>query len=490
MAQFPIQYSEATPSGRSPNVRASINTDTGGQELAQGIKQLGAGIGQIEQDIRKAQDASELSTIDRQLAENWNAEFTTLQDTPDPNERIKLHQKAIQDRQTIITSSKRPNVINAAKLRLDTAEPQYAAHFNALDRTEKIRAMEDSLNLDIASGILATDYPRVEKSIGLAVGTKLISEDKAKLMLLKAKTDIGIQQVHNQVATLKGLGKFDEAVKLVQSSTALDAEKQQAMLQSIEAARNQSISSVKAIQEQTGRQALADVWDKKITDPNEITKLLRENKLNDTDAKELRKLIVNPEPVTTNNESYVKVKEANLKAVDGLITKQDALSVLTANSSSINPTDGKSLINELYSDISKDETADQKSAMKYIDDVMLQSDIFGRYFGDSTQFKNAAEAKVILDANIKKVKTQYGDKPVPSGVYLQEAYKITQMDRFKDSTLIGGKMTEKAPTGLETIWPKMNSQEKQTATKLLTIVNPKTGKLFTADEIAGTMNVK
>jgi hypothetical protein len=198
MAKFPINYSEATPSGRSPNVRANINTDTGGEAIAQGIMNIGKVVGGIEEDIRKAQDAAELSTIDRLQSENWNAEYNTLLTTQDPEQRLQIHQKAVQDREKITTSSKRTNVVNAARIKLNNDEPQYAMHFSGLDRQMKIKSAGDELKFNGEKALSEGDLNTFYKLNETAFSTQLIGKAEYE----KNKTEAPIN------AKLMQLGKL------------------------------------------------------------------------------------------------------------------------------------------------------------------------------------------------------------------------------------------------------------------------------------------
>jgi len=239
MGTFPVQYSEATLSGRTPNARANLDMNTNADMIGKAVSNIGALAGNIYTDIRAKEDASELSTLDRKIQENWNAEYKSLQETQDAEARAQIHQKAAQDRIAIANSSKRANVNASLNKNINNYEPQFDSHFNNLDKNMRLGKAKDDLDLNIASAINRGDYKAAEKAVGLAIGTGLINDSEGELKLLNAKTTIGINNVQNEVAKLKGEGKFDEAVQLVQSQpeTIIDAEKAQAMIANIESYR-------------------------------------------------------------------------------------------------------------------------------------------------------------------------------------------------------------------------------------------------------------
>lgn len=69
MANFPIGYSTATPSGKGQNVPWNINVSTGAEYIAQGVEKLGGAMFEVGQKIQKAQDAMQLSDLNRQRNE-------------------------------------------------------------------------------------------------------------------------------------------------------------------------------------------------------------------------------------------------------------------------------------------------------------------------------------------------------------------------------------------------------------------------------------
>lgn len=166
---------------------------------AEAVAGLGGAMAKFGMDvlnrISEAQDATDTSNAERQIHENWNTEFAALQTTQDPEARKQLHTKAAVDRVAIISAIKRPNVRNLMQNKLNSYEPQFDTHFNNLDNKMKIDAMGDALDNNVASGIADNDYPRVEKAVGLAIHTGVVSKDKAELILRKAKNDIDNQTV-------------------------------------------------------------------------------------------------------------------------------------------------------------------------------------------------------------------------------------------------------------------------------------------------------
>lgn len=190
MGQFPIIYSQATPSGRSINVESNLPPDNNADMMGQAISNIGNVIGKIGLDMQAKEDASELSTIDRQLKDSVIAEHAALKAERDAEARAKIHQKAIQERSGIAGISKRGNVLRAAQMKLDDIEPQATSGFNEIDFSMRNAKNVDDLKLNIAKDIAAGDIESAKLHVGIAIKTGTIGDSEGELMLIKANNDI------------------------------------------------------------------------------------------------------------------------------------------------------------------------------------------------------------------------------------------------------------------------------------------------------------
>ena len=84
MATFPntqVQYSDASPSGRTAAVRGNVDMDIGAGAIARGVQQVGGAmyeVGQkmakeqkeVQDKLKKAQDLSEISKNERLISDS------------------------------------------------------------------------------------------------------------------------------------------------------------------------------------------------------------------------------------------------------------------------------------------------------------------------------------------------------------------------------------------------------------------------------------
>jgi hypothetical protein len=102
LAQLPgeIQYTEATPSGRGPNVPLRIDVSTGAEYIARGMEQLGQGF----LKVAEAKRAIDFSTKKREFEQKSFAFVNTHKTTGDPEARKALEEQWSKDVDSILTS--------------------------------------------------------------------------------------------------------------------------------------------------------------------------------------------------------------------------------------------------------------------------------------------------------------------------------------------------------------------------------------------------
>ncbi len=126
MAKFPITYSETVPSGQIAAVPVPMQVDTrGAQALAGGISELGQAFIKVQQ----ANDAMELSTLQRKDEEAHLARFTALQGIdPTDDEAITKVNEAFNNAMQS-NRSKRQTVNNALQMSRNETMPRWNAQF-------------------------------------------------------------------------------------------------------------------------------------------------------------------------------------------------------------------------------------------------------------------------------------------------------------------------------------------------------------------------
>jgi len=91
MANFPIQYTKQTVSGRGPGARAGIDVTTGGQAMARAISGVGeavAGLGVMKREIEKRKATANDLLASEAVSQAWEVEKTSfevfIKKNPDP----------------------------------------------------------------------------------------------------------------------------------------------------------------------------------------------------------------------------------------------------------------------------------------------------------------------------------------------------------------------------------------------------------------------
>jgi hypothetical protein len=146
MGKFPIQYSEATPSGKGANVPLNVNVRTGWESLERGEEAIGGAMFGMGQDIENAENVAELSTLQRQYHEEQNAFFDNLPKLSDPDDMIKFREMSIQKASNKV--SKRKKVNDAWTKFTDKENPAWEAMANATIREKRIQRVTDDLKLN------------------------------------------------------------------------------------------------------------------------------------------------------------------------------------------------------------------------------------------------------------------------------------------------------------------------------------------------------
>ena len=102
-------------------------------------------------------------------------------------------------------------------------------------------------------------------------------------------------------------------------------------------------------QKQAASQFLVRMWDKDLTDPQEVTDALKNDLISDTDAKYIRNAMLSKEPPELDLNTYADALSKINDYRNAKVKREDVVSFITANFKKIDPATGKSLIAELIS---------------------------------------------------------------------------------------------------------------------------------------------
>lgn len=253
--------------------------------------------------------------------------------------------------------------------------------------------------------------------------------------LYRSRVDIG----SNEPLRVKGAIEDLEKARPSMSGAQLDeADSLLAM------ARRQQSEFLRQIQEETSRTLLADLWDNKLTDPQIITNAVRSGIITDTNAKYLRNALLNQDPPTLNLKSLADVKEAITDIGTGAKTRSQALEILYKNLDGIDPTTGKSLVAEIFTEQDRSDAGMKREGRDLMEQVIRDRDKFSGFFtDDERQIFGTAEAVLMLDAEIEKAARE--KKPLNRRDILIKAVEVGRQIKSK----IKREEADSIPAGFE-----------------------------------------
>ena len=183
MAQFPIQYTTATPSGRTTGVRANLDTDTGMDEVGRSLSQFGQTISAIREQLQVAKDDVELSTLRRRYDEIGNETYKALELAPSQEAADEVEEGHLKNISTLQGSNARVNA--AFQKYKDTTDPEWEKTFivSELKRTKDqgIAGVELNAAGFIKNGDLGSALKEADSLKNFGVSQVNINKYKEKL---------------------------------------------------------------------------------------------------------------------------------------------------------------------------------------------------------------------------------------------------------------------------------------------------------------------
>lgn len=145
MPKIPQASRQVMPSGEVGAVRLPYDIART-ESIGQGVADLGNAVTEVSYRIQKAEDAMELSTLDRKSKDIWNNAYDQMATTQDKDARNAIYQQAKKDMASL--TSKRKPVNDAFKMQLNNDIPQYDVHYAQLDRTLRIADAKSQFELN------------------------------------------------------------------------------------------------------------------------------------------------------------------------------------------------------------------------------------------------------------------------------------------------------------------------------------------------------
>lgn len=375
--RLPRFTAETPPPRQSGLARASdisSLTRTGDIAVARAIGGVGEALGGVADEALRGtlmEVETELSEFKALAEDTMNRRALSYESNLDANTYDKEYEKDLGKLRS--TKFKNHRTAREARLWLNTQEPRWK------------KAVEGSKYLRRKKNYITNNALLQQKAIR--------SDD--------FNVDVNFAVYQANLWEGVRLGVFNKAEAKMEMQEAVDNRKKFEESESIRIKR-ETATALKEAQERTSRQMITDFWNGDLTDPQLVTDALRNNLISDIDAKYLRNAIMNPDPPKTDLKALAETNRAITDFGRGAISREDALSVVYKNVSNLDPTTGKSKVNEIFTEQNRNNASRLNIGRKLMEELIRDKDpLSGMFTDDEKQIIATAEAELLLDAAIE-----------------------------------------------------------------------------------------
>jgi len=412
MARFPIQRAEKTLPGVGPSVRADVDVRTGEQGIA------GLGFALMELGVRydAIQAQTQLSEFQRKANEEINKLALSFNTNLNPDTYPAEYKKSVEAIHTLMPSNRR--AARNAQIWLNAKEPAWQRD---VDMARLARAGDNWLaELFEKQATIGTTGEIGSFPGYIANGVSKGWIDKSDSVKILAQTN-KMSEIA-QITNLYGAGNYEQARNHARASKILSPSERESILNTIDAEERsvqvKIAAELKARQNETARNLLVSLWDGTLTE-SVLRDATKNGLITYENAKGLRAALTQPKEF--NLAAYIKVKNSINSYERGIVDFDDALGVLTTNSSLLGD-NGKSLTDKLFAIPNKNEADWEREGLDYIQNQILEKDIFGRIYGSPKEQKAALEARLAYDVALEAAERK--GEPIEGRDKLLKAHEI------------------------------------------------------------------
>ena len=280
MANFPIQYTEETPSGRGPNVPLNVNVSSGGEAIARGLANLGRSFEKMGQ----AKEIMDYSTYRRQFHEVTYKALNAHKQSNDPEKMKEIEEDWSRYADSFGNDNKEFSMYkNNILPSLGQAFANQTASFQA-------QTLDDEFNLNYEKLIEQNDYKGIEILVANAhkngvksVGNPALAEEH----LRNAKQKIDSRIVFKQAIA------SEDGEKVIRDSNLPTDEKQRLMDDYI-FEKQKSLNKLKAEREYKYKEFMSKIWNGELDSINEVRQAWLNGEIDETQKNNLEKTIGDP----------------------------------------------------------------------------------------------------------------------------------------------------------------------------------------------------
>ncbi len=190
MAEFPITYTKALPSGRAPVVRARVDVREGTGVYGRGL----VGIGKALLEIDKAAGVVEFSTLKREIDELGNDAFIARSQVSEQEARDKIDEQLLANIEAKIST--RNWVNRELEVFKNSIIPEWRDTFAKQDLAIQTRQVDDAAEINIQKYLAMGDVGEAAKEIMILRKLNRISEAEAEQRI----KDLPVEAVFAQAA--------------------------------------------------------------------------------------------------------------------------------------------------------------------------------------------------------------------------------------------------------------------------------------------------
>ena len=188
MGTFGIEYTQATPSGRTSGVRANLNLGDSGQEVAEAVAGFGGAMFDEGIRIRTAQDAMALSELNRQSGEMDIALHESLSKMTDEDLQNTLIEEAYAGKEEIARSAN-PRVSAAFTRNLNNSYEAWKTQALGVGLQARAKDVTAQMEFQLASAYERGDEFGAHKILETAKATGIMSLSEYSFRSKNVHTD-------------------------------------------------------------------------------------------------------------------------------------------------------------------------------------------------------------------------------------------------------------------------------------------------------------
>lgn len=472
---------------------------------AQSIARALGDISEVSMKIANAEIMADLSARTRQREEDFNSTVDSLLNEPD----IKAHDGIVKDFSSRVDSLGRGLKGMAAKqwaVDMNQRAGYFDAHFKQITRQRRLENTQQNFALDRQSAIDAGNEFQLRRAYTAAAQGGLMTQELALKSLTNDMISIGARRIHNMLETQIGNGQktLDQALEMLNfdnieiaeadgssRSYSIAPEVRQDIAKKLIFWKSQRDRQLQETQESTDAGFQLAYRKNKLT-PEMIDAALQNRSITAQKAEHYYELLLKKGPAQSDPVTRANLNDKVMDVKNGILPLPTVRDEIDAQrrSGRLADDDYFSLRDGLKASYDSRIKESVSEAKQFGKSQILSQGLMG-FSGEPVQYAKLNEFSKALDDWILS-REKEGKPATAEEVYTQSRamipfYRMSpgklaqEMAKDIEGQQAIEKQYQAAPQGLETVWNRLNLQEKKDAAELLR-------RGFTAQQIVEALN--